>query len=455
MQGSQPSLDSASVTVPNAETGENERVDVPMRAFTEGYYHNLKAMYDYLDVRYRVQPFLFSFSRLLNPRNNNSNASDDRPYFLHASNTHRFPPMKPESIGLLSYTFEVLFALLCYVWLSVCCLYVSPKQGDDGQTCESFGQYLQRIKLPQHFVHFYLLPLMSAVTTCPHKTLLAFPASDVVTYKKCITSGRHLTVAAGVNEVQQKLMRGVKVHFSAAVTSVQAQERGVRIVWRETDSSEKTVAQGQATPRSVARVFDKVVLAVPPNVVGSVFEPLRKEMQRIPTTSVETVVHYGDAGIGAMCKSIKSASHGLWFATSDADRAHVIHLRTAGGPDACTEATHVQPSGAMVTSCPLKKIPSRVVQSSSFTRVLRTPESRRTVNKILGSAGPAVFADEKSTWRNGDDGVYLVGSWCWDGMVLLEGCVVSAMRTASALGVEVPWGAPREASGAEPESMKI
>jgi hypothetical protein len=42
-------------------------------------------------------------------------------------------------------------------------------------------------------------------------------------------------------------------------------------------------------------------------------------------------------------------------------------------------------------------------------------------------------------WRSGDDNVYLVGGWCWDGMVLLEGCVVSAMRVADALGVEVPW----------------
>lgn len=43
------------------------------------------------------------------------------------------------------------------------------------------------------------------------------------------------------------------------------------------------------------------------------------------------------------------------------------------------------------------------------------------------------------SWRNGDGNVWLVGAWCWDGMVLLEGCVVSAMRVADDLGVEVPW----------------
>ncbi|KAH0602386.1 uncharacterized protein H6S33_008725 [Morchella sextelata] len=36
-------------------------------------------------------------------------------------------------------------------------------------------------------------------------------------------------------------------------------------------------------------------------------------------------------------------------------------------------------------------------------------------------------------------GVWVVGGWAWDGMVLLEGCVVSAMRVARDFGVEVEW----------------
>ena len=45
-------------------------------------------------------------------------------------------------------------------------------------------------------------------------------------------------------------------------------------------------------------------------------------------------------------------------------------------------------------------------------------------------------------WKNGDGGVWLAGAWCWDGMVLLEGCVISAMRVARALDVNVPWAVP-------------
>jgi uncharacterized protein with NAD-binding domain and iron-sulfur cluster len=62
-QGAALSLDAASVSVPNAANTSSDRVDMPMRAFSGGYYNNLKALYDCLGVRYHSQPFLFEFAR--------------------------------------------------------------------------------------------------------------------------------------------------------------------------------------------------------------------------------------------------------------------------------------------------------------------------------------------------------------------------------------------------------
>jgi hypothetical protein len=121
--------------------------------------------------------------------------------------------------------------------------------------------------------------------------------------------------------------------------------------------------------------------------------------------------------------------------------AQLIRLRTTTDETPRTESHHVQSCGAIVTTCPYTPLePSLVLHSAKFTRVLRSPESQRIVNAIF-SSGQRVCGDDKSVpqWRNGDDNVYLAGGWCWDGMVLLEGCVVSAMRIANALGVEVPW----------------
>lgn len=81
---------------------------------------------------------------------------------------------------------------------------------------------------------------------------------------------------------------------------------------------------------------------------------------------------------------------------------------------------------------------SKVIRSARFTRVLRSPHSRMLVNSIfqdpLNRSSSALHS-----WRSGDDGVYLAGGWCWDGMVLLEGCIVSAMRVAKDLEVCIPW----------------
>ena len=96
-----------------------------------------------------------------------------------------------------------------------------------------------------------------------------------------------------------------------------------------------------------------------------------------------------------------------------------------------------------MTTCPFNDTSSaqNVLKSASFYRGLRTPRSRRVVNDMFADRTTNFRAvDEKqSTWRNGDDNVWVVGGWCWDGMVLLEGCVISAMRVAGSLGVDVPW----------------
>lgn len=390
-------------------------------------------MYDYLGVRYRVQTFLFSFSRLSDRDCSVTSQDEERHYFVHASNNHRVPPIRPKSASLIVYLAELLCALLCYIWFSLCCLFVSTQDHHEGRTCESFDEYLRRIMLPRYFVRYYLLPLMSAVTTCPHKDLLNFPAKDVVDYKRCITSGRQLTVMAGVNDVQSKLTKGLQIHCSAQVTAVKEHGTKLMVQWRATNGNQQSSIS--------ERLFDKVVLAVPPNVVGSIFEPLRKEMQRFPTIPVETVVHRDLSVIAGFGHSIRDGMKNSWITASDSVRAHIVHLRTLKGTEVRTEATHVQPSGVMVTSCPLSKCDqSKVLSYSRFTRVLRTPESRQATNRLFEQVENTRHDSEKQLkWVNGNDGVYLVGSWCWDGMVLLEGCVVSAMRTAESLGVNIPW----------------
>jgi hypothetical protein len=176
--------------------------------------------------------------------------------------------------------------------------------------------------------------------------------------------------------------------------------------------------------------------------VQAIFKPLQYEMSQIPTIPVQSVVHADESTIGRLSgtDSLQSLSAESLMRGSD---AQIIYLRTFTEAKPRTESIHVQPSGLLVTTCPVSVInPAKTTQSSTFTRVLRTPQSRQIIKDIFDRKASGLQVNHeksKAQWKNGDGGVWLVGGWCWDGMVLLEGCIVSAMTVADTFGVDVPW----------------
>jgi hypothetical protein len=418
LQGESFSLDSASVSIQNEAQELIDRIDVPMRAFAEGYYENLIRMYKYLGVQYSSQQFVYSFEK--KAASKTGSQIDKECYFLHSSNNHRLPPIRPGGISLFPWLVEIVYVAVCHFWWSLCCFWIPPLSATNFRACESLDEYVRRIMLPRHFMNFYLLPLLSSVATCSHQALLQFPARDLTEYRRRSACGKHYTVSS-LHEVQKVLGSGLEARFSATVTKVEAlpNER-LEVVWNTSDNA------------IYEEIFDHVILAVAPDIAGKIFHPLEKSMAQIPTIMVHSIVQSD----GTACAMTGTTSIG-----TGARPAQTIHLRTSASL-AQTESIHVYPSGAMVTTCPFNDISSaqNVLKSVKLFRALRTPRSSRAVNNIFGENPTSPLADEKqSSWKNGDDNIWLVGGWCWDGMVLLEGCVVSAMRVASALNVDIPW----------------
>jgi hypothetical protein len=422
------SLDSASVSIPSRSSPSGiDRVDLPMRAFAGGYYRKLKAMYDQLGLDYHSQPFLFVFSKILKDSNGFPKTTSI-PYFIHSSNNHRFPPLMPHGMPVIHWIFEITYLLFFYTYFTVCCIFVRPHAGHDSETLQ---HYLTRLWLPQYFTTYYILPLMSSVTTCSHAELLQFPACDIIDYKRQTNGKQHYTLTNGVASVQDKLAEGIDTRFTARVLSVQPQASDkVKIQWRHSDDNHCLAP--------FAEEFDAVVLAVATDVVGDLFQPLKANMAKIPTIKVESTVHSNDGTIRTQCHALGKCR----------GNAQPIFLRT-NVEMGQTESIHLQPSSVLVTTCPFAPVEKEYLLRSPavFTRILRTPKSRQIVNEIFGEEA---FRDRynedmrlnekpKQTWRNGDDGVWLVGGWCWDGMVLLEGCIVSALRVANGLGVDAPF----------------
>lgn len=470
---------------------KRQRLDVPMRAFAGGYYPNLMRMYDYLGVQFAPQSFMFWFEKLgavadstdgVDEPNANVDAAGE-PYFIHASNNHtlpRPPPVRPSTrqnlspllpaLALVHWLFRLAAVGLAYAYFSLLAYLIRP------HVTESLSAYLSRTRVPRFFVDDYLLPLMAAVSTCDHDAVLCGPATDVLGYKRATTGKAHYTVVgadgvAGVGGVQRLLSRGAEVRLEAMVESVES------IPGVEGQEAEQVLVRWTEKGESQAREFDAVVLAISPDAVAHIYAPLRATMAAIPTVKVNSVVHrprkpklvsvqQPKPGITLNSKPDKEQRLSLLPKRSldhqQGYKAGNLHLRSTR--NGRTEAIHAFANDVLVTTQPIVPIPDQhgdkdsenedesgvVLSRARFTRVLRTVHSRAVLNRIFGEnvdeeegeqdgVGDANGRGIVKEWRNGDGQVWLAGGWCWDGIVLLEGCVVSAMRVAEGLGVGVPW----------------
>ncbi|KAL5000671.1 hypothetical protein BDV10DRAFT_31497 [Aspergillus recurvatus] len=511
------SLDSASFGLPESkderkkdqeeeEDEEGRRVDLPMRAFAAGYYENLLKMYKFLGVVFASPKFVYSISFSRDNKNSLSatERKDDKggAYFIHSSNNHILPPIRPAGVGAAKYVLELLYLLFWYFWFTFACFWISPKTtplpkkakskgkrrkrssangAQDSHprahnlyssttgTSETLRAYLSRIRIPSYYTTRYFLPLMSSITTCTHEELLNFPASDIVGYARQTHCKPHYTLTRGVKQAETRLSSGLNVKYNHRVTKVETLGSGrVRVHF--------VANAGRENERADVKEYDTVVIATTPDIVGRIFSPLSSAMKVIPTTEVRTVVHRDYGGVGEISAYLRSCERlrkrgfrsfdpakPIVSSNSSASASasgpgnpvltamHMVTKIDASGTSR-TESIHEHPANVLVTTYALKNSISeeQILHSVRFTRVLRTPASRDVVNSLFSRAkSPAATqCKEKDKgkdavaaegWRNGDGNVYLVGGWCWDGMVLLEGCVLSAMRVASQLGVEVPW----------------
>ncbi|KAL4976607.1 FAD/NAD(P)-binding domain-containing protein [Aspergillus desertorum] len=410
----QLSLDSASCTLETAADGHARRVDIPMRAFDDNYHINLKRMYDYFGVDYTSPKFLYSLSRF------SSSGKREPPYFIHSSSNHRVPPIRPRSRSRVDWILETIYLAICYFWFTACCFLVGPGRTAKSLRDESLLQYLERIRLPQYFSRHYLLPLLASMTTCSHVELLEFPAIDVLDYAKRTYRRPHYTVVGGIRRVQSRISEGLVVRLNSSVTAVESVGTRCRITWAD--------SQGDNV---FSKEYDHVIMAVTPDVVAAIFKPLENVLQQIPIAKGECIVHRDTSVLPEGNLLFTEARKGL-------EQPEIMYMFT---DNISTESVHQHPSSVFVTNFPIAPIESnKIIHRARLTRVLRSLKSREVVNSIFSARRSEHVRREKGQlWRNGDGNVWLVGAWCWDGMVLLEGCVVSAMRVAACLGVDIPW----------------
>lgn len=433
------------MTLKNEATGALERIDIPPRSFCRGYYANLCRMYDHLGVPFQRIQLIWVFAKISAATQSqipSAEAAESMPgsYFVYGKRLHEMLLISPHFWlrGSLQNVLLTFYLAVCHAWFFVACFFFPPRmihperyldvKGSAAkighQNCESFRQYLDRIWLPQYYVLYFLLPILSIICSCSHAEMLDFPASDVTSFMKGSFLRKTYVAKGGINRVQATLADGIEdVRLQTRVTKVERVDEGVLIRYEST----------QGEKRSAEEVFDRVVLAVSPNVAAAIFNPSKPLLSVIPTVPVtSTVLASPNAKLSLVNEKTHVPSGECSYRRGE---AQIMAFRTTYSDSIVqTESLHYLEGGLVVRTSPTGDVPEvkGTLDTSRFTRTLRTTESRNMVQK-------AMEASDGAAWVNGRDDVWIVGSWCWDGMVLLEGCVVSAMRVARDLGVNVPW----------------
>ncbi|KAK2616671.1 hypothetical protein QQS21_000494 [Conoideocrella luteorostrata] len=445
------SLDAASVTVKNDGTGVTERIDIPPRSFCRGYYDNLCRMYDYLGMPFQPISLTWVYAKAsatsrseFDPSCYENAETIPGTYFVYGRRLHEMLLMSSHfwrsSFETILQTF---YLAICHIWFFASCFLLAPRRirpkshsdldfnTDDFSHYESFRQYVDRIRLPQQYLSCYLLPVLSVICSCSHAEMMDFPASDVTNFVKGSFWRKTYVNKGGINRVQSALSNQIQdVRLRARVLKVDQADGQVLIRWERPADKGRPMSE---------EMFDRVVLAVSPNVAAAIFDPAKSTLSMIPTAPVTSSVSApASAKMSLVHEKGHKTSGECSYRRGD---TQVMVFRTMFSADVVrSESLHFLPNGVTVRTSPSAgtDLPKGSLHSATFTRTLRTIRSRRVVNRALRKS---ISGDDSNcgVWTNGEDGVWITGSWCWDGLVVLEGCVISAMRVARDFGVSIPW----------------
>lgn len=273
-KGNACALDGYSYTPQGTTTS---RIDIPMRVFSGQYYANLFKLVSKFNVPAKPRQFLFVFTR----------DGQKRPYFIHASNRHRVPPLPMPNAGLIDrvkYYALMLIVAACYAIFTMGVYWYPPKVSKTGKASETdtIEQYCNRLHLPDFFLNDYLVPLFSSVATCSHEDFRNFPAVYITDYKKHTAGNDHNSVTTMQAVQSQLVSNGLPIKLRHPVKKLESLSDGsVRLTYIDLDNNSTEYTE----------VFSKVVTATSSHALASLYEPARPMASQLPICEAEVVVH--------------------------------------------------------------------------------------------------------------------------------------------------------------------
>ena len=225
------------VTLPSPQGMVTHGVDTGFLVFNERTYPGLIGLFAELQVQTSASDMSFSVQtpRASGQRTMEWSGSNLNTVFAQRSNL-----LSPKFLGMLRdvLRFNALANALA-------------ERGEDHALMQPLGEFLEAHKFGSAFRHWYLLPMLGCIWSCPTDQMLQFPVATMVRFChnhgliQVVNRPQWFTVTGGAKHYVEKLLRHIPhTHLQTPVKRIERNDSGAR-VFTETGSE----------------VFDAVVLA--------------------------------------------------------------------------------------------------------------------------------------------------------------------------------------------------
>lgn len=399
-------MDAGSLTV------EGLRVDVPFRVVIPEYYPHLYRMYRHLGIGFSSADYSLAFIRQLSQvvwSYTNSLLAGGRMVSIPDA------AVDGGGVGVARDWARIVYASLT----------------EDGLEGVTVGEYMKQSQYGPVFADQVFLPFLSSLFTCSLTSTAQYPVATVLDFvRKAVLGSKIQKARNGVQDVCQYLTRGLAhIHLHTGVQSVRPADGGAGVL---------VEANGEELR------FDQAVMATPADVAARLLEnsgsdELLAALRSIPYEDALVVTHRDPQVMGPERQQwrgvnistrqghdLTMASHWINFVEDTSDKL----IRQSLSSD------------LFQTVNPIIDIdPRKVVSATGFHRPMVTVESQRQLNQIHGCQG--------------QQRIWLVGSYTAPGVPLLEGCVRTSLEVVEAMGGKVPFGVPLATRTREGKAYRV
>ena len=270
-------------------------------------------------------------------------------------------------------------------------------------------EFINNNHIEEVFWHGAVMPVLYTICTCNPKTIGDWPAKPLLVFLRQLTDGDALLrLQGGTPALVDKLIAGIDIHNSSAITQIKEQDHGVLV--------ENALGEQY--------VFDRVIVATPTKKIEQFIdaEQFADDIALLKQFKFEQgnlVIHTDQSVMPPKRKDWAVLSYMM---DRKFTRQHfTVWLNSV-------EPSLVGKTAVFQTWQPVTEIdPKKIISNVSLTRA------------VVDSHTVALNKELQQRHKDLKRKVFYCGSWSCDGLPILESAVTSAIHIAEIFNAPVPF----------------